>query len=179
MNFKKTIPKYNIENITTTKCSDYHLFWGGFCSQWASSPFNANGMYFATAEHWMMIQKALLFEDNEQLQNILADSNPRNAKNYGRRVKNFDPEVWEEVKYDIVLQGNLHKFAEKNIKGEDNIFRQQLLETGDKIIVEASPYDKIWGIGLHSDHRDACKPLNWKGQNLLGFALMEVRDTLK
>ena len=97
---------------------------------------------------------------------------PAEAKKWGRKVKNFDPAIWDENKYDIVLQGSIHKFS-------SNLFlKEYLMNTNSRILVEASPVDPIWGIGLAKDHRDCRNPEAWRGENLLGFALMEVRDIL-
>lgn len=171
--------KYNIGNIPTD--SKFIFFWGHqpskdgsitkTCfSQWWVSPFVVEGIGYKTAEHWMMAQKARLFDDNEQYQNILATERPAMAKKYGRAVKMFDNTVWQANCYQFVVEGNLHKFS------QNQELKQFLLDTGDKVIVEASPFDKIWGIGTRSHIED---PKLWKGLNLLGFALMEVRDRFK
>jgi ribA/ribD-fused uncharacterized protein len=171
--------KYDRENINPE--SKFIFFWGHqpskdgtiikTCfSQWWLSSFIVNGIKYATAEHWMMAKKAELFGDDEQLNNILATESPAMAKKYGRAVKNFDNFLWEKHRYKYVLEGNLHKFSQNE---KLKIF---LLETEDNVIVEASPFDKIWGIGTRSHIEN---PQLWKGLNLLGFALMEVRDKLK
>jgi len=98
---------------------------------------------------------------------------PNQAKSLGRKVKNFDPKIWDEHKYEIVKQGNLLKFS------QNEKFKTFLLATNNKILVEGSPYDKIWGIGMLESDSRAENPLLWNGENLLGFALMEVREELK
>lgn len=118
----------------------------------------------------MMAKKALLFNDMEQYQNILSTQSPAEAKKFGRKVKNYDDKEWGRNGFAFVVEGNKHKFSQ-NLE-----LKSFLLNTGDNIIVEASPFDKIWGIGTKAHETD---PLKWKGQNLLGFALMEVRDLLK
>ena len=90
----------------------------------------------------------------------------------GRKVKNFDEKKWNETKYSIVFAGNLLKFS------QDENLKDFLLSTKNDIIVEASPYDKIWGMGMSADDEFVENPTRWKGENLLGFALMEVRDEL-
>lgn len=121
----------------------------------------------------MMTRKARLFNDHEILEQILKAETPNQAKSLGRKVRNFDPQIWDEHKYEIVKQGNLLKFS------QNEKFKEFLLSTGDRILVEASPYDKIWGIGMLETDPKAHDPSQWNGENLLGFALMEVRDLLK
>jgi ribA/ribD-fused uncharacterized protein len=131
------------------------------------------GITYPTAEHWMMAKKALLFEDEATFKLILQASKPAIAKGLGRSVKNFDADKWNASAVAIVTEGNLHKFS------QHEALKQFLLYTGDKILVEASPVDLTWGIGLSQDTTAASNPFEWKGPNLLGFALMEVRDQLK
>jgi len=138
-------------------------------SQWWLSSFVVNKITYESAEHWMMAKKAELFGDEKQLKNILSDLSPANAKKYGRKVKDFDPLIWEEKAYQIVVEGNFHKFS------QNAELAKFLLSTGNKVIVEASPFDKIWGIGTD---KHLVNPKEWKGTNLLGFALMEVREEL-
>ncbi len=172
------------EQIENGAQPGYLLFWGHtqktagvidkVClSQSWPSQFIVEGIIYPTVEHWMMAKKALLFNDKEIFDKILITSNPAEAKQLGRSVKNFSPEVWESAACKIVVEGNLYKF--KQVES----LRNFLLETADKIIAEASPVDTIWGIGLSADHNSAGNPCNWRGTNLLGFALMEVRDQLK
>lgn len=178
--------KYTLQNIIERfqkeETLDFLFFWGhtvkeevtkACFSQWFPCRFQANGIVYKTAEHYMMASKAMLFDDHEILEEILKAESPNEAKSLGRKVKNFDPQVWDEHKYEIVMQANILKFA------QNQELKDFLLLTGDRIIVEASPYDRIWGIGmLESDHRSK-NPMLWNGENLLGFALMEVRDVLK
>lgn len=103
---------------------------------------------------------------------ILAASNPKIIKALGREVKDFSVEKWAPVSKEIVMKGNMHKFAQ-------NIERFQFLHgTGNRILVEASSYDTIWGIGMQESDEGILNPHNWMGYNQLGFALMEVRDAL-
>lgn len=142
-------------------------------SQWWVHPFEVDGRMYPTAEHWMMASKAKLFGDYDTLEKILASDTPAQVKEQGRLVQHFDPAVWDQHKYDIVMEGNYHKFT------QHAVLKGFLLSTGDKVLVEASPVDPVWGIGMSSDHPDAGNPAKWRGENLLGFALMEVRDKIK
>lgn len=120
----------------------------------------------------MMASKARLFADAESLRLILGTTEPSLAKAVGRKVRNFDDEVWKANCRRLVTDGNLAKFGQN---GPLNAF---LLSTGDQVLVEASPYDRIWGIGLKATDAKALHPDTWQGQNLLGFALMDVRAAL-
>lgn len=142
-------------------------------SQWWVAPFEVDGVIYQTAEHWMMAGKARLFDDEEALLKVLGATKPAVAKEEGRRVQNFVPEVWDKFKYDLVLEGNQHKFS------QHADLKEFLLRTGEKVLVEASPTDTVWGIGLAGDDPAAANPVLWKGENLLGFALMEVRSKLR
>lgn len=141
-------------------------------SQWYPLPFEVEGLTYKTCEHWMMAQKALLFGDEETRLKIVESKTPKEAKALGRQVKNFDNQVWDANKYEIVKQGNAHKF------GQNPKFAEYLQGTSNRIIVEASPVDAIWGIGMAQDHAQVENAHAWRGENLLGFALMEVRDGL-
>lgn len=121
----------------------------------------------------MMEQKAALFGDEEIRQQILECRDPRQIQALGRKVRGFDQTLWDKAKYSIVLNGNWCKFS------QSRDLKEFLLSTGDSVLVEASPYDAIWGIRVSADSPDAQNPLKWRGQNLLGFALMEVRDELR
>ncbi|MFC0518194.1 NADAR family protein [Mucilaginibacter angelicae] len=147
---------------------------GKFCfSQWYELPFTVDGATYNTAEHWMMAQKAFLFEDLKTYEKIINAVKPGEAKELGRQVTGFDETRWTEYRYKIVVTGNIHKF------NQHPQFAEYLLNTGDRILVEASPVDKIWGIGMAQDNDQITNPNNWRGLNLLGFALMEVRDFLR
>ena len=120
----------------------------------------------------MMAEKARMFGDKEMLDKIMEASLPKEMKAYGRAVKNFSKEQWDASCYDIVKRGNEAKFSHNS---ELLIF---LKGTRKRILVEASPRDRIWGIGMGKTNPDAECPLKWQGKNLLGFALTEVRDCL-
>lgn len=142
-------------------------------SQWWIASFEVEGITYKTAEHWMMAGKAKLFGDAEALQKIVAMVTPAAAKKGGRQVRNFDAAAWDKHKYELVAAGNLHKFS------QHPALKEFLISTGDQVLVEASPRDKIWGIGMGGENPAAKDPKLWKGENLLGFALMEVREKLK
>lgn len=120
----------------------------------------------------MMAQKALLFNDKTIFEQIIQSKHPKQAKELGRKVANFDEKVWNEHRFEIVVNGNLAKFS------QDERLKAFLLSTGNRVLVEASPVDKIWGVGLEKDDEKIANPLNWNGLNLLGFALMVVREKL-
>ncbi|HEX7869876.1 MAG TPA: NADAR family protein [Chryseobacterium sp.] len=174
--------KYNIEDIAPE--SKFLFFWGHqpnkdgsiskTCfSQWWLSSFEVDNVIYKTAEHWMMAKKAELFNDNEVLAKIIKANSPAEAKKLGRQVKNYDDKLWLANRYEIVKQGNYHKFS------QNKDLKTFLINTKGRVLVEASPVDPIWGIGMATDHKDVSNPEKWKGLNLLGFALMEVRDELK
>lgn len=147
---------------------------GASClSQWWPSPFVVDGVTYATAEHWMMAAKARLFEDQEAEHRVLAAGSPAQAKNVGRLVRGFDEQTWRRERFGIVVEGSVHKFA------AHEGLREFLLNTGDRVLVEASPMDRVWGIGLAADDEAAGDPERWRGPNLLGFALMEARHRLR
>lgn len=139
-------------------------------SQWYVAPFTVEGNLFPTAEHYMMYHKAQLFSDTAAMKEVLHAPNAGSAKAIGRQVANFNDNIWREHRFNIVVDGNVAKFS------QHNDLREFLLGTGDRVLVEASPKDKIWGIGLDDKHEHANKPNQWKGDNLLGFALMKVRQ---
>ncbi len=141
-------------------------------SQWFVAPIEIDGIVYPTNEHWMMAGKARLFGDDQTLAEIIAAATPNEAKALGRKVRNFDPAKWDSEKRRIVTEGNLAKFS------QHADLREFLLGTGDAVIVEASPFDAIWGIGLGMDDPRALDPAQWRGENLLGFVLMDVRDQL-
>jgi ribA/ribD-fused uncharacterized protein len=162
----------------------YLFFWGhtpkqknvvdkSCFSQWFPAAFGVACDTYATAEHWMMAEKARLFGNDEVRRRILAAKHPAEAKKLGREVTGFDAPVWDAQKYDLVQVGNHHKFS------QHTELKEYLLNTGQRVLVEASPADAIWGIGLTADHPNASQAAAWPGQNLLGFALMEVRDQLR
>ena len=178
--------KYNIEKIKEiarmNPNTEITYFWGhtpnpkkmtAACfSQWYDCYFEVDGVQYHTTEQYMMAGKARLFGDDEVLQEIMTADNPHDYKKLGRKIRGFEQEAWDARKYDIVVEGNKAKF------GQNPDLKAFLLSTGDAFLAEASPYDKIWGIGL--DRETALKGTveHWQGENLLGCVLMEVRDWL-
>ena len=144
----------------------------GVFSQWFPSPFTVDAVNYATAEHWMMAEKARLFGDHAIAAKILADDSPARAQRFGRRVSGFQQEKWEEHRFRIVLDGNVHKFT------SSAVLRDYLVGTGNAVLVEASPMDRIWGIGLAESDAVGVLPSDWRGSNLLGFALMAARQQI-
>ena len=129
-------------------------------------------MKFLTTEQYMMYHKATLFSDQEIADKIMRETEPSKQKALGRKVKGFDNKEWNAKREKIVEDGNWWKFTQPN----DNHLRKMLLETGDRLLVEASPYDRIWGVGYSHVNAEANRG-DW-GDNLLGKALMRVRDRL-
>lgn len=161
----------------------YLYFWGhhprrdggvgpGCLSQWWPAPFIVDGVVYATAEHWMMAGKARLFGDAEAERRVLAAAGPGAAKAVGRTVRGFDDAVWERERFALVAEGSRHKF------GQHSELREFLRATTGRVLVEASPLDRVWGIGLAAGDERAADPTRWEGLNLLGFALMDARDAL-
>jgi ribA/ribD-fused uncharacterized protein len=154
----------------------FHFFWSGSSvfSQWYKSSFvDIDGQKYTSAEQYMMSEKAKLFGDDDTRTKILRNNNPKVCKTLGRKVAGFNEKIWEDNRELIVLNASLLKY------GQNPELKDALLSTGDKCIVEASPYDKIWGIGIRESHTDATNPQRWKGLNLLGKALILTREKLR
>lgn len=157
--------------LSSNEIFQFHFFWRGPFSQWVKSNFVVDNHY-SCCEQFMMFKKAELFNDSDIMQEILDSSNPKEIKALGRKVKNFDNKIWNEHKRDIVFQANFAKFS------QNSELKEELLSTKGTILVEASPYDNIWGVGLDESDSRINNPNTWKGENLLGFALTEVREYL-
>jgi ribA/ribD-fused uncharacterized protein len=151
----------------------YVFFYGGIFSQWAACDFIHTQLNVRVncAEQAMMLSKAKTFNDMERYECILKSENPRAQKAMGRNIQNYDEKIWSEVRYNIVKQVNYDKFTQN--KG----WKELLLLTDPYLLVEASPTDRIWGIGMGEDNPDLLKIGNW-GQNLLGMAITEVRNMI-
>lgn len=171
----------HLESGATVK---YLHFWGhgpeaggtlgrGCLSQWWPSPFIVDGVTYRTAEHWMMAEKARLFHDVGAERAAIDAANPALAKAAGRTVRGFEDPVWERERFEVVVRGSVHKFS------STPELRTYLMNTGERVLVEASPRDRVWGIGLGARNENAEKPSSWRGLNLLGFALMEARSRLR
>jgi ribA/ribD-fused uncharacterized protein len=173
--FQQYIEDNQINQITTV---DTIFFWkidsdfGEFC-QWYRSDFVCDDETFATTEQYMMYKKAMMFGDSNMSERILCSSsaNPRKHKSMGRKVANFDEVIWESRNMNVAINGNYCKFT------QNADLMKLLLGTGDKMIVEASPMDRIWGIGF--DSTLAMSNVGRWGQNRLGKSLMTVRSMIK
>lgn len=141
-------------------------------SQWWPASFEVDGHVFRSAEHYMMWRKALLFGDEVAATRILTAAHPAQAKAMGREVRGFDEDVWTRERFDIVVAASVAKFGQHPHLGGF------LLGTTGRVLVEASPHDRVWGIGLAADDPRAGDPARWRGLNLLGFALMHARAIL-
>lgn len=142
-------------------------------SQWYDCLFEVDGVQYHTTEQYMMANKAKLFGDEDVYREIMSASTPNEYKKLGRKIHEFNQKLWDATKLNIVVEGNKAKFSQRTDLGEF------LLSTGNAILVEASPYDKIWGIGLDRETAMSGTVEHWQGENLLGCALMEVRDWLR
>ena len=157
---------------------EFLFFWNGPFSQWSMDgagpieQFYCDGIPYNCAEQWMMARKAQLFGDVEVFQKIMDSVDPREQKALGRQVKNFDEETWNHYAKQIVFEGSVLKFT------QHHKYKAALMATEGFTLVEASPYDKIWGIGLGEDDPRALKRETWEGKNWLGEILTEVRDRI-
>lgn len=163
----------NLNMLGITMSDMITPFWRGEFSQWHHSEFVWHGIKFDSCEKWMMFQKAMMFKDKQQAQKILDVQSPKVCKALGRGVQNFNANRWDRVKLSIVIRGNYLKFS------QNETLKQLLLDTGSSILVEASPYDNIWGIGVAEENPASINPCQWKGINLLGQALMIVREMIR
>lgn len=183
----------NIESLKSVKSiyedSEMVLFWGhspainnvitdSCLSQWYKCKFTetytskdgaTKKVNFTSTEQYMMFRKASIFKDYEIANHILKIQNPKTIKGLGRKIKDFDEAIWDKHKVRVVIRGNYLKFS------QNEELKKHLLSTGDKIIVEASPYDKVWGVGMSRGNKGIYDLNKWKGENLLGFSLMAVR----
>lgn len=141
-------------------------------SQWYPAPFDVGGVLYLTAEHWMMAEKARIFGDSSARARIVAAGQPGEAKALGRAVRGYDEATWASQRFDVVVSGSVAKFSQRPD------LRAYLLATGTKVLVEASPVDAVWGVGLGKDDPALQDPRTWRGENLLGFALMRARQIL-
>lgn len=142
-------------------------------SNWYPAEFvDIDGNEYNCSEQFMMAEKARCFDDQETLKRILSSSDPKEQKELGRKVKNFDSKIWDINARDAVYRGCKLKFT------QNNDLLEELLSTKGTLLVEASPYDKIWGIGLAEDNPLIHDPKNWQGKNWLGEVLTILRDDL-
>lgn len=175
--------KYSIDRLLKRYTrEDFVFFWHEYphdpvqktcLCQWYACNFCVSGIEYFTTEQYMMASKALMFKDLDIYQQIFQAKTPKEFKNLGKLVKNYDDTIWNLHKDRIVVEGNYAKFS------QNPALKNFLLSTGNKILVEASPLDKIWGIGLEESDDRVLDPAQWLGENHLGFALMTVRDMLR
>lgn len=178
---------YNIEDLQQAyqagKKYKFLFFWGhtppadgsvnqSCFSQWWKCQFTVDGNTYSCTEQYMMAEKARLFHDDEMLAEIMKAKHPKQMKAFGRAVKHFNNDIWNSNCYDIVKRGNLAKFS------QNPELWAFMRTTKQRILVEASPADRMWGIGMVKENAAADNPMKWRGRNLLGFALTEVRDQL-
>jgi ribA/ribD-fused uncharacterized protein len=151
----------------------YVFFWGSEFSNWFECKFTYKNLTFFNSEQAFMWEKAIYFGDTETAALILKTPSPNQNKKLGRKIKNFKTDVWLKEGYAIMIAINTAKFS------QNSKLKTILLSTENKILVEASPHDTIWGIGLYHEDDKVLDEKNWKGQNLLGKALMCVRDEIR
>ena len=151
----------------------YVFFWAGPYSNWHNQPFNHEGTTYNCSEQFMMQQKALRFGDTEIAYEVMAAMTPGVQKALGRQVRGFDVSTWQAEAIDIMVPALVSKFtATPRLK-------QLILDSGDATLVEASPYDTVWGVGLSADDERILDEAQWRGKNFLGIALMRARDIIK
>ncbi len=144
----------------------------GWLSNWYPSAFEIRDIMFSSMEQYMMYEKAIVFDDLDTAQKILEEDDVAKIKQYGRQVTNYEEVVWNGVRQIVVYRGLLAKFSQN-----ENLYRK-LKRTGTAILAECAVHDKIWGIGLSMHDANRFHIQKWKGKNLLGFALMQVREQI-
>ena len=148
----------------------HYFFWKHQFGQWTMRDMeDSDGTEYNCCEQYMMAQKARLFRDEQSFKSIMQEADPRKQQEFGRLVANYDQETWDRNREEIVYRGNLLKFF------QHQDLRERLYVTSPKILVEASPYDTVWGVGLSAKDPLILDEKNWRGQNLLGKVLMRVR----
>lgn len=160
--------------IISERETDTHLYFlRGVLSNFEKCYIKYKGHLFATTEQAFMWEKAVFFNDRESANKIIKEENPAKAKKLGREVKNFDDSLWSKVCYDFMYKVNYEKYS------QNTRLKNILLNTSDKMIIEANPKDTRWGIGLSAEDDRVLDESQWQGENLLGKVLMQVRDELK
>lgn len=152
---------------------EFVFFWGGYLSNWFESCFEIEGVTYFCVEQYMMAMKAKTFNDTITLEKIMKSNDPKVVKQLGREVRNYDDTIWSKERLKVVYDGNYAKFS------QNESLRNYILHTKDKVLVEASPFDAIWGVKLNKESPLIKNPNNWLGENYLGFTLMAVREELK
>jgi hypothetical protein len=165
------ISKDRLETVRET--DTHYFFWKSAFSQWSMRDFKRDGIVYNCCEQYMMAEKARLFKDDDALNKIMSSSSPKTQKRQGRLVKNYDDKTWQSISRYTVFIGNMAKFS------QHADLKEKLLSTGKKIIVEASPYDALWGVALGPWDDKILDEKNWQGENWLGQELMAVRGLLR
>ena len=155
------------------RLNGYLFFWSEWPSNWTPSPFTLDGITYGCVEQYMMAEKARLFGDVAAEQVIMASDDPAEQKAMGRQIRGYDDDKWAAVRYDVVLRATIEKYR------QNPALLKALLDTGDDVLVEASPHDRVWGIGMRKTDKGIENPKNWRGQNLLGKAITEAKRLLK
>lgn len=145
----------------------------GYLSNWYPSPFTLDGVAFSSMEQYMMYRKAVCFDDDKVAAQILVTEDVAEIKTLGRLVSGYDESLWNGVRQIVVYEGLLAKFSQNSELWE------QLKKTGNTVLAECAVKDRIWGIGLSMRDPDKLDRAKWQGQNLLGYALMMVREKLR
>jgi ribA/ribD-fused uncharacterized protein len=163
-------------NVTHGRAAHHAQHWAGHprpFSQWhAGAPFEKYGLRFPTAENWMMWRKAQLFGAPQEMLDAILAAGPAEARKLGRQVPGFVESVWQVAARPLVAEGNYAKFT------QNPAALRCLLETASTTLVEASPWDRLWGIGLAAEDPRALSRATWRGHNWLGEVLTDIRDTL-
>ena len=161
------------------KKNTYVMFWrphegNGILSQWYDSTFTVEGVEYSHAEMYMMAEKCKLMGDEETRQQILqCRHDPSKQQKLGRMVANWDEDLWLANREEVVYQASLAKFS------QNSDLKAFLMQTDDAVLVEASPSDRVWGIGMKRTDYNATNEREWRGQNLLGKCLMRARETIR
>lgn len=150
----------------------FTFFLRGPLSQWVKSQFIVDGIIYCNAEQYMMAQKAIIFNDKEIFEQIMATTSPKEHQALGRQVRGFNQEIWNKVARDVVYIGNYSKFSQN----ED--LKKILFDTYGTTLVEASPTDLIWGCGFEENDSRILDRAQWLGKNWLGETLTKVREAL-
>ena len=144
----------------------------GYLSNWYPSNFMVDGIQFSSMEQFMMYRKAICFHDECIAEKILSTKDVAKIKALGRAVKDYDENYWNGVRQVIVYEGLLAKFS------QNNELKDNLVNTGNVILAECAVKDRIWGIGLSMKDENRYDKSKWRGENLLGYPLMMVRERL-
>lgn len=145
----------------------------GYLGNWYKADFLLDGRVFSCVEQYMMFKKAVIFGDEKMADKILREKSPLKMRAYGRKIENFEDVVWNGWRQSVVIDGLYAKFS------QNEALCEQLLATGNSIIAECSPTDRVWGIGLCKNDNRSDNMSQWQGTNLLGFSLMIVREKLR